>query len=55
MWVGEVGFTERPWMRFIAPWLMLTVIEGQGKEIFEGFGSLASMRRRDSMVFHTAV
>jgi hypothetical protein len=42
-------------MRFIGLWLMPIEIEGPGKEILEGFGLLASMRRRGFMVSLTAV
>jgi hypothetical protein len=33
-------------MQFIELWLMPIEIEGRGREILEGFGSLASMLQR---------
>lgn len=55
MWEGEAGSTERPWMQFIGLLPIPIEIGEPGREIFEGYGSAASMQRQDFMASPTAV
>jgi len=54
MWRVEAGSTERPWMQFIGPSPTPIEIGEPGREIFEGYGLVASMLQRDFMASLTA-
>ena len=55
MWGGEAGSTEQPWMQSIGLWPMPIEIGEPGREIFEGYGLVASMLLRECMASPTAV